>query len=804
MAFEENRGQTDARVRFLARGPRYTVLLTADESVIKVADRDRGGAALGMRLIGAQSPRRIFGAVPLAGKSHYLLGSDPRRWTIDVPTYARVRYDGVYDGVDVVYYGTQQRLEYDFVLAPGVDPRVVRVGFSGADSMHVSPDGDLILRVGGRELRQPRPVAFQERGTTRQAVAAAYVLLKDGGVGFDIAGHDPGLPLTIDPVLIYSTYWSEEFDRAHAVAVDSSGAAYVAGETMSPTFPTTPGAWQPDPPVSNFDGFVTKFDAAGAVVYSTFLGGTRGDAVASVAVDSTGAAYLAGNTDSADFPTTAGTLQTECTTFPATGACWAAFVTKLNASGSDLVFSTYLGGAGAAITGIGTSALDIALDTSGNVLVGGRTGPGFPVTAGVLQPAYPSRRHYSGFISRISAGGSALIYSTYLGGQMDDSVNTLAVDAAGNAYLGGFAESPDFPTTPGAFQRTCPLVPDVFPNSHCHIAFVTKINSTASAMVYSTFLGGMATRPIGPQGWSSSAFGIAVDRHGFAYVTGPSWTADFPTTPDALKPATTTLDAYVAKLNLSGTGLVYSTYLGGDTPAPDSSGYEAGQAIEVDAAGNAYVAGQTMAVDFPRVMPVQAAFGLGSSDAFVSTLDPSGSVLLFSSYLGGAANDEATAMTTDRSGNVYVVGTTFSADFPVVNAVQPALEGNSTSFAAKIDVGELPCGTDVTAQVDVVQSAFVPLLWPFTLQIALVWNRSSSPVAGPVAYVMDDLQNAVFVGASSTRCVSPEGDPLIQVPLGGDKVLAPNEAAFLGLWFFQTRLAPISYTPRLLSGPRGR
>ena len=269
LTFEENRGQTDPRVCFLARGKGYTLFLTGDGAAFDLASDDRPGTAFRMTLDGARPAERISGVDPLPGRSHYFRGSDARRWTTGIPTYGKVRYESVYRGIDLVYYSNQQQLEYDFVVAPGASPSAIRVRFAGVRDLRVAPAGDLMMRAGDRELRQPKPLVFQEVNGKRREIAAGYVLDANGAVGFDVGEYDRSLPLTVDPVLIYSTLWGEQFGDVRDIAADASGNSYVIGTSMSVVFPTTVGAWRRLADGEYPDLFVTKFDTTGAVIYST-------------------------------------------------------------------------------------------------------------------------------------------------------------------------------------------------------------------------------------------------------------------------------------------------------------------------------------------------------------------------------------------------------------------------------------------------------------------------------------------------------------------------------------------------------
>jgi hypothetical protein len=811
MRFEQNRGQADSRVRFLARGRGYQLFLSEADATFQFTDRlAPGDAALfRMQLVGAKTARRISGEERLAGVTNYLKGP-AGGWKTGIPNFARVRYEQVYAGVDLVYYGNGPHLEYDFIIAPGANPSSIRLRFAGALGLRVAGNGDLLFRVGTRELRQPKPVAFQTIDGKRFEVTARYRLTRDG-LEFDLGAYDRARTVTIDPVLTYSTYLggTAEAFGGDTVAVDVNGNAYVGGTTDSADFPTTAGALRTTnnggtTGCPNCDAFLTKYSAAGEVVYSTYVGGHGSNGVTAVAVDRWSHAYLAGWTTAPDLPTTPGAFQPSCVMVA--GSCNVGFVAKLDDSGSAFMFSTYLGGAGILQTGYGTYPGGIALDDGLNIYLTGTTSPGFPVTPGAFQTVYRGT-YTSGFVTKMNARGTALVYSSYLGGRLDDRPSDLAVDRHGNVYIAGVARSPDFPVTPLAFQSTCPLLqhPDVF---GCSITFIAKLNAAGSALVYSTFLGGSGTGIAAITGVASEPGGIAIDRDGFAYVIGSAYTTDFPTTPGAVKPSTTTRDAFVTKLNRDGTALVYSTYIGGDMGDFNvGGGFEEGHAIAVDASGSAFIAGATGSPDFPRVDPVQPSYGGGWRDAYIAKLDPGGSHFTFATVLGGQLQDHAEALALDEIGSVYVTGHTESADFPVLNAAQPEFPGGASSrpaFVARI--GEpLSCGVEATAQVQVFRSGYIPLFPPFALQFVIVWNASAAPINGPAAYVMDDLQNAVYAGsAAQTRCFSPDGDPLMLVPVGSDGVLAPNEAVLLGLWFYAPELAPIAYTSKVLSGYRGQ
>ena len=668
LSFEANRGQTARQVKFLARGPGYTLFLTGDAAVLSLR-RQKANAVLRMKLQGANARASVTGADALTGKSNYFIGGDSRQWRTNVPTYAGVKYAAVYPGIDLVYHGNQRLLEYDFLVAPGADPRVIGIRFQGARKLTVNREGELVIGLGGSELIEHAPVVYQELGGQRQTVAGRYVLRGRGSVGFSVAKYDRSQPLVIDPTLAYSTALGGSLDTIAGVAVDASGNAYVTGQTYAYGFPTTPGAFQPTNGGYN-DAFVSKLNAAGsALVYSTYLGGNGGDWGNAIAVDGLGNAFVTGGTSSSNFPTTPGALQTTPTF---RGGGYDAFLTKLNVTGSALVYSTYLGG-------YVDSGNGIAVDASGNAYVTGGTACIFPTTPGAFQTTCLSGGDNSAFVSKLNAAGSAFVYSTYIGGSDNAGAtggNGIAVDASGNAYVAGETYSSNFPTTPGAFQTT----PFQFGAGH---AFVSKLNAAGSALVYSTYLSG---------NFVDSASGIAVDASGNAYIAGMTGSSNFPTTPGAFQ--TTLLgpygNAFVTKLSATGSELVYSTYLGGsDCPGDHVAGCgDGGTGVAVDASGNAYVTGATHSSDFPTTPgALQATYG-GSEDAFVSKLNALGSVLLYSTYLGGSDEDQGNAISVDASGNAYVTGWTDSFNFPTTpGAFQTTFGGDFEGFVSKLSLG---------------------------------------------------------------------------------------------------------------------
>jgi hypothetical protein len=715
LSFEANQGQTDARVKFLSRTGGYTLFLTGDEAVLalrggkaktaKASGHDgklrsgtvapmggptpgpttepATGAVLRMKLRHANPAAKVTGADELAGTSNYFIGNDPAKWRTNVPTCAKVKYEAIYPGIDLVYYGNQRQLEYDFIVAPGADPRRIEFDVRGAKRIRRDARGDLVLKMGEGEIRWHRPVVYQEKNRTRQEIAAQYAITEKNRVGFEVAKYDASRPLYIDP-LIYSTYLGgSDTDEGYSIAVDSAGNAYVIGTTCSSDFPRA-NALQPSYGGSchydwweryfGGDAFVTKVNASGsALVYSTYLGGSGDDMGNGIAVDSAGNAYVVGTTCSTDFPTM-NALQPVY----AGGSCdymnghrgGDAFVAKINASGSAFVYSTYFGGSGDDFGGSDSEdevghGNGIAADSSGNAYFTGYTAStDFLTTAGAFQRTYGGNG--DAFVVKLNPTGAALIYSSYLGGSASDGGSGIALDSTGNAYATGQTTSTDFPTRN-------PLQPTFGGKED---AFVSKVDPTGSSLVYSTYLGGS---------WVDVGYGIAVDSSENAYVTGYTTTNDFPTTPGAYQTVCGP-DAFVTKIDSSGV-LVYSTCLGGGI----------GQGMAVDSKGNAYATGYTDSTDFPTTPGAfQTTCGGGKNcwfypDAFVTKLNPTGSALVYSTYLGGKPADEGRGIAVDSAGNAYVTGFTYSA-FPITPGAFQTIFGGaySDAFVTELDVRAVP------------------------------------------------------------------------------------------------------------------
>ena len=689
LSFEPNLGQTESQVKFLSRGNGYTLFLTADGATLSLrrngSEIDSTGqtsakaAVLRMRVVDAHSDSSIFGVDELPGKTNYFRGNDLKQWTTNVPNFMKVRYQSVLDGIDLVYYGNQGQLEYDFVLAAGAKPEAIHLAFNGAQKISVDQQsGALVLTLGkrGNEVRFRKPVAYQtEAGerTGKRLVAANYIVDSQHRVGFQLGPYDHSKTLLIDPTLSYSTYLGgSSNDYGTGIAVDNAGSAYVVGYTNSANFPVTSGSFQTTCGGgcngTSVDAFVTKLDPTGSfLVYSTYLGGVSNDYGNGIAVDAAGNAFIVGQTFSSNFPVTAGAFQTSC----GGGSCASgdAFVTELNPSGSALVYSTYLGGKSV------NQGNGIALDAVGDAYVVGYTqSTNFPVTHGAYKTTCACSKFTDIFVTELNPSGSALVYSTYLGGSLQDVAYAIALDPSNNAYLTGYTQSTDYPTTPGAFQSS----------SGAKITgFVTALNSTGSALVYSTYLGGNTT---GTTPCETCGTSIAVDSSGSAVATGLTAESNFPTTPGAyqtvFKSGTSGHDAFITKLNPTGTALVFSTYLGGSKD-------DGVTGVAIDGAGNVWLRGNTQSNDFPITPGAFQTTPAGLFDAFVAELNPSGSLLLYSSYLGGSGTEyggatRMLALDLQSPPNVYITGYTDSTDFPTTaGSMQSTLGGANDAFVSK-------------------------------------------------------------------------------------------------------------------------
>jgi len=565
---------------------------------------------------GSQQAPRVYGEGECDGRYSYFTGDDPAGWRTDVPVYRAVVFEDLYPGIDLKYYGHGGKMEYDFIAEPGVDPSQIRVRYEGAGALAVSANGDLVVETAWATVTERVPIAYQLAGDELLPVTAAYELIDEQTFGFAVLDAvQPTLALVIDPILTYSSYiGGSGDDRAHAVAVDDFGNAYVAGQTASANFPTQ-GPYQGDQ--GGIDAFVLKLSADGqTLVYGTYLGGSGPDWASGLAVDDKGDAYVVGTTESTDFPRV-NSFQGD-QTFPD------GFVAKLNGLGDSLIYSTYLGG----------SSFDeihaVAVDGNGFAFVtGGTSSSNFPTR----NPYQTNQTGDDAFVVKLGQAGDSLMYGTYLGGDHIDIGYALALDGDENVYLTGQTWSSDFPTV-NPYQGDQGDV-DVF---------VAKLSATGDSVIYGTYLGGAAV---------DLGQGIAVDGSGQAYITGVTSSTDFPTS----SPYQSDMpldDAFLVKLNSAGSGLIYATYLGGG-----SADY--GRDVAIDPGGHAYVVGWTLSTDFPTVDPAQTS--RDTVDGFAVIFNAAGSALDYGTYLAGSSVDDARAVAVASNGDAYVAGRTDSPNF---------------------------------------------------------------------------------------------------------------------------------------------
>jgi len=640
------------RCSFLADRIRMTFFKTEGASD---NESSAEGLVLVWRFDGIAEPPRMEGLAREQGAFNYFRGKDSAGHVVDVDAYRGAVYRDVWPGIDVAIQGREGKLKFDWTLRPGARADRIRLVCEGTEDLLLDEEGDLLMGTAFGWLKDSRPIAYQEAEGVRRDIPCRYALHKEpsggGTIGFELTGaYDPSLPLVIDPVIEYSTYLGGSgTENGLAIAVDDFGEAYVTGSTLSTDFPVTPGAFQTALAGAE-DFFVTKLNDSGTgLIYSTYIGGSARDIGRSIAVDPSGHAYVTGSCFSGDYPTTPGSF------LPGPLSARAhAVVTKLSPGGNALVYSTFLGGTG------GDGAFGIAIDSQGNAYVAGQTdSPDFPTTAGAIQTSNPDEVPLA-FVTKLNAAGSGLLYSTYLGGQGGTTDATcIAVDFSGNAYVGGGTVSPDFPTTPGAFQTT--LQGDVD-------GYVAKLNATGTALLYATILGS-------PDNDNVNA--IAVDDAGNAYATGQTTSPNFPTTPGSFATPLGIRRVFVTKFNPTGTDLIYSSLIGGNASNTPF-------AIALTADREAVVTGQTTSTDYPVTPDAFQTFRNGDSDAFVTRLDPFGSSLDYSTYLGGSSTDLGNGVAVDRNSNIYVTGQTFSFDYPTTPGAFQTVRRGIDAFVTKL------------------------------------------------------------------------------------------------------------------------
>jgi hypothetical protein len=708
--FEANMGQTDSSVSFIGRGNGYLAFFEPGIITVSFAGPIRKNTDSVKISFPGASPAIPEGMEALSGKSNYFIGNDPDKWVCGAPHYGKITYRNIYPGVDLVFYGNEGNLEFDFIVSPRADPGKIRLTFDNS-SIKTDDKGNLLLREGKSRLAFLSPNIYQESGSERKGVQGGFVLDGPNGVGFQVAAYDREKPLVIDPILLYSTFLGGASDEeGRDIELDDAGSILVTGFSLSSNFPGSP-AFQGG---SSFgDVFVVKMNPSGsALVYSTFIGGGSDEAGSAMETDARGNVYVAGFTSSPDFPA-AGALD------PTYNGGLDAFAVKLDSTGS-LLYSTFLGG------GADDGADDIAVDSAENIFLTGITSsPDFPSPD--LSTGFPDA-----FASKINANGLSLAYSVLIGGGSDDEGAGIALDAGGNAYLTGSTSSFDFPVL-------APLQGSIGGGKD---AFAAKLDP-AGTMLYSTFLGG---------GASDNATAIAVDSTGAAYISGSTNSSDFPTL-FPLQTFSGATDAFLTRLNPSGNGILFSTFFGGTST-------DEGNDLAFLSPNSVYLTGRTSSVQeeqggrFPTVNSFDATYN-GGDDAFAAQIAPAFPAIVYSSYLGAGADDAGLGMVVNSAGEAYLTGRTNSASgFPTASPFDPTYNGSNDAFAAKIsNTPNSPPSAPLLVAPDDLSTAS-------GTTVTFKWNRSTDPDDNPLVYELlvctdRDFRGCSPVKVSQTAAASP-------------------------------------------------
>lgn len=697
LSFTENRGQLNSQVAYYVQGSDTSVYFGAEGITFTLTGEDQHHApaesfldrprfqpasltyvpdhdvsshrwALKLDFISSNPHAKLLGQDETNTLVSYFKGSR-YQWRTGLRTYSSIIYSDLWSGIDLVYSGTVNRLKYQFLVRPGADPSQIKLAYRGASAITINADGQLDVSTPLGSFHDDRPYAFQDAGTGKIEIGAEYSLSAEesdlGNVySFTLGDYDRTKPLVIDPaVLIYSgLIGGPGDDTGSSISIDDEGNLYIAGTTSSVanSFPVKAGRTVNSKHGSS-DIFVAKINAEGtSFAYASYIGGTGENLGSGITVDSKGAVYVTGQTTATDFPIINGSQGRS-------GGRADAIVAKLNSTGSDLLYSTYLGGSGA------DEIHGIALDAKGFVYITGSTQGNLRATEGAFRSYYAGGAS-DAFVAKLNpsfGGQDSFKYLTYLGGGGDDHSFGIAVDSDGAAYITGQTSSLDFPLIHSAQSSLNGAVN----------AFVAKLGSTGSMLDYSTLLGGSG---------SDIGRAIAVDKNGAAYVTGVTTSEDFPTLAPWRGALFGASDAFVTKVNEAGSSFVYSTYLGG-------VGNEDGRGIALNSSGNAYVTGWTSSYDFPLTNPWQTTYGGGEHDVFVVQLNDSGSFPVYSTLFGGGGDDRGNAIAADESGNAYVTGATSSSDFPTINSFESAFQGATDAFVAKFEAKTVTESAEVMA-----------------------------------------------------------------------------------------------------------
>ena len=637
VSFENNQGQAHESIHQLARGPRH--LLTTDSTgfclTLAPESGDAKWAVVRLSWQGGADSVVPNAEGELPGKSHFLRGQRSEAWVRDVASFARVRYPAIYPGIDLLLHGRNGELEYDFLLAPGADPTALRLRIDGAEDVVLNSDGSLRFETPVGEVKMRAPLAFQ--GNEENVVPCQYRIVGKNEVEFELGEYDRGLPLIIDPILIYGSYLGgSEFDGLWDMTVDEFDNIYLCGETLSDDFPTSPGVFQPTVNGSR-DAFVVKFDANRQRLWSTYLGGTEtrppSEYAAGIAVDDQGNVYVTGDSSARDFPTTPGAYNV----YPPAGG----FVSKLSPDGSTLLYSTLLHGA---------DGLDLEVTPAGDAIVTGLAHATFIPTNGAYDTTFAGL--HDAFLLRLNGSGTDVHYATFLGGADLDTPFDLYLQPDESAVIGGSTQSPDYPTSPGAFDSSLGGVAD---------GFISAVSSDGSALLFSTFVGGSDYE------WGAA---LTADGAGLPVLAGTTYSLDHPTTPGAFQETHGggVCDFFVTGIEHDATGLRFSTYVGG------AEG-DGASAVTVDGNGNLVVTGFAGA-GFPVTTHAWTDQFAGVTDVAVVYLDASARDLHYGSYYGGSDRDTPGEAAVLSDGSLVISGSTVSTDLPVTpDAFQSTAQG---------------------------------------------------------------------------------------------------------------------------------